>query len=260
MKKTILVVLSSMLLSSSALLVNADTSVERATESGVEFTQEKIVGVPRDPKDPSKPFPGKQGTLNAYEDDTEQNYSQATKDNPKLLSSNEEIELGLTHVPAKLSFGAVVATDGLAVYRSIGDAAFYEDEIYHLQMMDNRSPESTGWSVSVQLQDKITSTDGSHKVEGAMLWIPKGESRNELNQNSASVDTTNFEAFAGYVTDAAPLEVWRTQGNDKTRGKAVSSYVLAANAMELHIPENTEFQRDSYAFDMLWTVAATPDK
>jgi hypothetical protein len=257
-KKSILVVLSSVLLCS-PLLVNADTVDEASTKSGVTFTQEKLVGVPRDPKDPSKPFPGKQGPLSVYETDTKENHAQATKDNPKLLSWNEETDFGLTHVPAELSFGLVSETDGFSVYHSHGDAAFYEDELYHLQMMDNRDASSTGWKISVQLQDKVSSASGAHKVDGAMLWIPKGEGRNEFNQDSSAVDTANFETFSGFVTDTTPLEVWRTRGDNQARGKGISSYVWPANAMELHIPEHTKFLNERYSFSMLWTAAVSPE-
>lgn len=136
---------------------------------------------------------------------------------------------------------------------------FYEDDYYYLQMMDNRDTVSTGWHISVQLQEKISSDSSAHKVDGAMLWFPKGESRNELNQDSTAVDTTNFEVFEGYVTDTTPLEVWRTKGNAGNRGKAVSSYMWAANAMELHIPDNVELLNEKYSFSMLWTAAASPE-
>ena len=257
-KKTVLIVLSSALLSGT-LLVNADVVSEESTEIGMEFTQKKLIGTPRDPKDPSKPFQGKHGIIYTFEDDTEQNHLQATQENPKLLSWNEETDFGLAHVPADLSFGVIRDTDGVSVYRSKGNAAFYEDDYYYLQMMDNRDTVSTGWHISVQLQEKISSDSGAHKVDGAMLWFPKGESRNELNQDSTAVDTTNFEVFEGYVTDTTPLEVWRTKGNAGNRGKAVSSYMWAANAMELHIPDNVELLNEKYSFSMLWTAAVSPE-
>lgn len=258
MKRSVLVLLSSVLLCSS-LLVNAETISEGKTRSGIEFSQKKIVSVPRDPRDPSKPFPGKKGALTAYEEDNEQNYSKATAENPKLLSINEETDFGLSHVPAKLSFGQISDSDGVSVYHSRGDAAFYEDELYHLQMMDNRSTDGASWHISVQLKDKITSASGTHKVEGAMLWMPKGEARNELNEDSAAVDTTNFETFDGYVTDTTPLEIWRTKGKADTRGKAISSYSWAANGMELHIPDYTDFLNESYSFSVIWTAAISPE-
>lgn len=258
MKKTILIVLSFVLLSGT-LLVHADTVSKESTESGIEFTQKKLIGTPRDPRDPSQPFQGKYGIIQTFEDDNEQNHSQATQKNPKLLSWNEETDFGLAHVPADLSFGVIGDAQGVSVYRSKGNAAFYEDDNYFLQMMDNRDTPSTGWHISVQLQDKISSVSGSHKVEGAMLWFPKGESRNELNQDSAAVDTTNFETFSGYVTDMTPLEVWRTKGSADKRGKAVSSYMWAANAMELHIPDNAELLNERYSFSMLWTAAVSPE-
>lgn len=58
MKRSILVLLSSVLLCSS-LLVNAETTSEGKTGAGIEFSQKKIISTPRDPRDPSKPFPGK---------------------------------------------------------------------------------------------------------------------------------------------------------------------------------------------------------
>ncbi len=258
MKRSILALFSSALLCST-LLVNAETVSQEETGAGVEFSQQKIVTTPRDPKDPSKPFPGRKGPLTAYEEDNEQNYANATADNPKLLSNNEETDFGLSHVPAKLSFGQISDSDGVSVYQSRGDAAFYEDEIYHLQMMDNRSTEGASWHVSVQLKDKITSASGTHKVEGAMLWMPKGEARNELNSYSTAVDTTNFETFDGYITDTTPLEIWRTKGTADTRGKATSSYSWAANAMELHIPDYTDFLNESYSFSLIWTAAISPE-
>lgn len=157
---------------------------------------------------------------------------------------------------------AVSMTSTLAAtktYHSRGDAAFYEDELYHLQMMDNRSTDGASWHISVQLKDKITSASGAHKVEGAMLWMPKGEARNELNQDSAAVDTTNFETFDGYITDTTPLEIWRTKGKADTRGKAISSYSWAANGMELHIPDYTDFLNESYSFSVIWTAAISPE-
>lgn len=258
LKKITLVALSFVFLSGT-VLANADTTSEGLTGTGIEFSQKKIVGMPRDPKDPSKPFPGKHGPLYSYEKDNEQNYDNATADSPKLLSNNEETEFGLSHVPAMLSFGVINDSDGVSVYRSRGDAAFYEDEIYHLQMMDNRSIEGASWHISVQLRDKITSASGAHKVEGAMLWMPKGEPRNELNDDSAAVDTTNFETFDGYVTDTTPLEIWRTKGKADTRGKAISSYTWAANAMELHIPDHTDFLNEKYSFSVVWTAAISPE-
>lgn len=260
MKKKIFVVLSSALLSST-LVVNADTAKQASSEtsSGITFTQEKLVGVPRDPKDPSKAFQGREGPLYAYEDDTAQNHLQATKENPKLLSWNEETDFGLSHVPAHILFGKIGKTEGVSVYHSYGNPAFYENDDFYLQMMDNRDATATGWSISVQLQDKITSASGSHKVEGAMIWFPKGEARNELNKVSADVDTTHFESFSGYVTDTTPLEVWRTKGSEKGRGKAVSSFVWDAKALELHIPASVELLNEKYSFSMLWTAASSPE-
>ncbi|GHU36602.1 hypothetical protein FACS1894192_03530 [Bacilli bacterium] len=258
MKKTVLFALGPVLMSGT-LLVNANTADERENVAGMEFTQEKLIGIPRDPKDPSKPFPGKQGALSVYEDDNEQNRSQATEENPKLLSWNEETDFGISHVPARILFGTVTDTEGVAVYRSAGSAAFYEDENFHLQMMDNRDTTSTGWNISVQLQDKVTSASGTHKIDGAMIWFPKGEARNELNPDSTQVDATNFETFSGYATDTTPLEVWRTKGEAKNRGKAVSSLTWAANAVELHIPSNAELLNETYSFSLLWTVEASPE-
>lgn len=94
MKKTILVVLSSMLLSGS-LLANADAISQETTETGIVFTQKKVVSSPRNPKDPREPFIGKQGFIDTFEDDNEQNHSLATQANPKLLSCNEETDLCL---------------------------------------------------------------------------------------------------------------------------------------------------------------------
>ena len=258
MKKIILVVLSSMLLSGS-LLANADAISQETTETGIVFTQKKVVSSPRNPKDPREPFIGKQGFIDTFEDDNEQNHSLATQANPKLLSCNEETDFGLSHVPENLSFGVIRDTEGVSVYRSHGNGAFYEDENFFLQMVDNRDKSSTGWHISVQLQDKISSASGSHKVDGAMLWFPKGDARNELNQDSAVVDTSNFENFGGYVTDTTPLEVWRTKGNVETRGKAVSTYVWDANAIELHIPDNAGLLNEKYSFRILWTAAVSPD-
>lgn len=127
MKKTILVVLSSMLLSGS-LLANADAISQETTETGIVFTQKKVVSSPRNPKDPREPFIGKQGFIDTFEDDNEQNHSLATQANPKLLSCNEETDFGLSHVPANLSFGVIRDTEGVSVYRSHGNGVFYEDE------------------------------------------------------------------------------------------------------------------------------------
>ena len=110
MKKTILVVLSSMLLSGS-LLANADAISQETTETGIVFTQKKVVSSPRNPKDPREPFIGKQGFIDTFEDDNEQNHSLATQANPKLLSCNEETDFGLSHVPANLSFGVIRDTE-----------------------------------------------------------------------------------------------------------------------------------------------------
>ena len=107
MKKTILVVLSSMLLSGS-LLANADAISQETTETGIVFTQKKVVSSPRNPKDPREPFIGKQGFIDTFEDDNEQNHSLATQANPKLLSCNEETDFGLSHVPANLSLQLII--------------------------------------------------------------------------------------------------------------------------------------------------------
>ena len=107
MKKTILVVLSSMLLSGS-LLANADAISQETTETGIVFTQKKVVSSPRNPKDPREPFIGKQGFIDTFEDDNEQNHSLATQANPKLLSCNKETDFGLSHVPANLSLQLIM--------------------------------------------------------------------------------------------------------------------------------------------------------
>lgn len=128
-------------------------------------------------------------------------------------------------------------TEGVSVYRSHGNGAFYEDENFFLQMVDNRDKSSTGWHIMCNCKIRFLLLVVPI-ADGAMLWFPKGDARNELNQDSAVVDTSNFENFGGYVTDTTPLEVWRTKGNVETRGKAVSTYVWDANAIELHIPDN----------------------
>ncbi|SJZ39949.1 WxL domain surface cell wall-binding [Pilibacter termitis] len=185
---------------------------------------------------------------------------------------------GLVYVPVAWDFGMGYASGEHQALQGVGYKSLYTDRISHLQMWDNRTEDNeTGWTVRAKLNDYPTDEETKEKLVGAYITIPKAVARNEFNTLPSSNTLASEKSDDKFITKEVNITatdsvvLWETKGKAelatlgyteeqiKTTGKGMSTLTWNTADVQLHIPENKDFQIGDYHFGISWSIEKGPE-
>jgi len=226
-----------------------------------------------------------------FDPQNQEEFIQATDEKPKLYSSRAYLNIpedttsgynsqwgqfsgiehtGLLYVPHVWDFGTAEVEGNKIILSAIGEAAYYSEEISHLQIWDNRdiTQEST-WSVRVKMKDWPRAQDGSQLI-GSYISLPRGIARNELNKNPELEDKKFSSQEAIFDAENSAL-IWQTKGRGELEkegysneeilrtGKGMSTLSWNTSEIELHVPVQEQNNAGIYSMQLVWYIEKGPE-
>lgn len=228
------------------------------TDAIMNFSENRDTAGPVMPKNPSLPFTDGGKKVEFTTD--ENGINLATDDQPVLVGTGSQGPLSLDHIPTHFGFEHGKLANNHQFYTGVGKKKFYEQELYHVQLTDNREAEQVGWTLTAQLSDHFTSKDETlDKLRGATIHLSKPEMRNSLNQDPEKVDTLNFSASEAELLPNISVTIAETTGNQDLRGKGASTLVWRTKDIKIAVPGGTGQARE-YGTTVIWTLTAKSEK
>ncbi|MBW9323994.1 WxL domain-containing protein [Enterococcus casseliflavus] len=140
--------------------------------------------------------------------------------------------------------------------------AFNKDDLaggithQYLQVTDNRDADTYGWVILVKQDRYFTDDSTNNTLVGSTVNVPKGQARNNLLDDSTSIDTTLKTAAVSI--DLNEKRIFEASSSLKS-GKGTSTSVWNTKYVTLTIPANVA-KSGSYSNNILWTLTAEADK
>ncbi|GAX47523.1 WxL domain-containing protein [Pseudolactococcus reticulitermitis] len=240
-----------------ASLGSVDVQAEES-DAVMSFAENRDIAQPVMPQNPSLPFTDGDHKVEFTTD--EKLINQATDDHPVLVGTGSQGPLSLDHIPTHFGFEHGQITNDHQFYSGIGQKKFYEQELYHVQLTDNRESGQTGWTLTAQLSDHFTSKDEAvHKLRGAIIHLPKPEVRNSLNAEPQKVDSLNFLTHETELLPNVSATIAETTGGGALRGKGVNTLVWRTQDVKIGVPSGVGQTRE-YGTTIIWTLTAKSEK
>lgn len=238
-------------------LLNVNAQAEE-TDAVMSFAENRETAGPVMPKNPSLPFTDEGKKIPFTMDESVIN--QATDDQPVLVGTGSQGPLSLDHIPTHFGFEHGKLTDGHQFYSGVGKKKFYEQELYHVQLTDNRDGEQIGWTLTAQLSDHFTAKEEAFdKLRGATIHMSKPEMRNSLNLEPQKVDTSNYSAYEAELLPNVSATIAETTGKEVLRGKGVSTLIWRTEDIKIGVPGGIGQARE-YNTTIIWTLTAKSEK
>jgi hypothetical protein len=191
------------------------------SEGTVRLEENQQPTEPKDPTDPSRP-------------------QQPDPNNPP---TNNRGPLSLDVAPKGFYFGQQKLYHAEHEYQAQGK----ENHIQYLQVTDNRDEGIYGWMVKVRQDSYLRDEASKHELKGAVLTLPKGESRNSNNKESG------LRGDAIEVTTEEQTIFSAVKDESVKAGKATSTYYWQSQGVTLTIPRNTA-QAGDYSKKIYWIL------
>lgn len=153
--------------------------------------------------------------------------------------------LSLDVAPRSFNFGQQEMYQTTHTYYGVNAEA--SDQ--YIQVTDNRDADVVGWAVSVRQLNYLTSDD--NVLEGSLIHIPAGETRNTLNHDTSKIDQT----LTGNAVEVGLEEEKIFYPNNPGAGKGTSTLKWRPNDVALTIPAK-QAKQGNYKNTILWTLTA----